>query len=147
MYPNPQDVVPLPTRPDLDLYATQANDLSAACKARGRDGVRAWAEQWIDKQGRLDAFTDFAWNQFSAAGGCAVSDAQFLIARAYGFLSWPKFSQHIRALQLADSPTTAFETAADAIVAGDLVTLERSLRDHPALVHTRSTREHRAALL
>jgi ankyrin repeat protein len=147
MYPNPQDVVPLPTRPDLDLYATQANDLSAACKARGRDGVRAWAEQWIDKQGRLDAFTDFAWNQFSAAGGCAVSDAQFLIARAYGFLSWPKFSQHIQALQLADSPTTAFETAADAIVAGDLVTLERSLRDHPALVHARSTREHRAALL
>jgi ankyrin repeat protein len=147
MYPNPQDVVPLPTRPDFDRYATQANDLSAACKARGRDGVRAWAEQWIDKQGCIDAFTDFAWNQFSAGRGCAVTDARFLIARAYGFLSWSEFAQHIQALQLTDAPITAFETAADAIVDGDVVTLERLLRGDPSLVHARSTREHGAALL
>ena len=56
MYPNPQDVVPLPVRPNLEQYEKQAKDLSNACKSRGRDGVRDWAERWIDKQGRVDAF-------------------------------------------------------------------------------------------
>jgi ankyrin repeat protein len=46
-----------------------------------------------------------------------------------------------------DVRISAFEAAADAIVAGDLATLERSLRDDPSLVHARSTREHGATLL
>jgi hypothetical protein len=147
MYPNPQDVVPLPSHPDLAQYRKQAKDLSKACKLRGRDGVREWAERWIDKQGRVDAFTDFAWKRLSADGKCALSDAQFAIARAYGFLSWPKFAGHIDALERAGSPIGAFEGAADAIVAGDLAALERLLREDPSLIRARSTREHRATLL
>jgi len=72
MYPNPQDVVPLPVRPNLEQYRKQAKDLSKACKARGRDGVREWTEQWIDKQGGVDAFTEFAWKRLSTGGKCAV---------------------------------------------------------------------------
>lgn len=147
MYPNPQDVVPLPSRPDLAQYKKQAKDLSKACKSRGHDGVRAWAERWIGKAQRVDQFAEFAWNRLSRDGHCALSDAQFVIARAYGFLSWPKFARHLEDLQSANTPISAFEAAADAIVAGDLVTLARLLRDDPALVHARSTREHRATLL
>jgi len=147
MYPNPQDVVPLPVRPNLAQYKKQAKDLSKACKARGRDGVREWAERWIDKQGRVDAFTEFAWNRLMTAGKCAVGDAQFAIARAYGFLSWPKFARHVEALERPNTSISAFETAADAIVAGDLATVQRLLRKDPSLIRARSTREHRSTLL
>jgi hypothetical protein len=45
------------------------------------------------------------------------------------------------------SPGAAFESAAQAIVSGDVATLERLLRQHPDLARARSTREHRATLL
>jgi hypothetical protein len=147
MYPNPQDVVPLPAHPNLDQYKKQAKDLSQACKSRGRDGVRAWAEQSIGRQGRVDAFTEFAWKKLSAGDKCALSDAQFVIARAYGFLTWPKFARYVEAMLRANTRVSAFETAADAIVAGDISTVERLLREDPSLIHARSTREHRAMLL
>ncbi len=40
-----------------------------------------------------------------------------------------------------------FEAAADAVVAGDIATLEQLLRQHPELIHARSGREHHATLL
>ena len=46
-------------------------------------------------------------------------------------------------VNLADS----FETAADAIVSGDIVTLQRLLHGNPSLTGTRSTREHSCTLL
>jgi hypothetical protein len=145
MYPNPQDVVPLPARPDIQQYKKQAKDLSKACKARGRDGVREWAEQWLPDRG--DEFVEFAWNKLMSTEKCALSDAQFAIARAHGFLSWPKFAKHAEELHRANSATSAFEMAADAIVTGDLASVERWLRDHPSLIRARSTREHRSTLL
>jgi ankyrin repeat protein len=45
------------------------------------------------------------------------------------------------------SPLARFEAAADAIVAGDLATLDRLLTGDPALVHARSPRTHRSALV
>jgi hypothetical protein len=78
---------------------------------------------------------------------CVLADAQFVIARAHGFLSWPQFVTHIESLVRASSPVSAFEAAADAIVAGDVTTLKRLLREHPPLIRARSTREHRATLL
>jgi len=46
-----------------------------------------------------------------------------------------------------NSAIARFEAAADAIIKGDLKTVQRLLRDDPKLVHARSTREHRATLL
>lgn len=40
-----------------------------------------------------------------------------------------------------------FEAAADAIVNGDIATLEQLLRESPVLIHARSHREHNATLL
>ena len=145
MYPNPQDVLPLPPRPDLQQYKKQAKQLSKACKARGQDGVRAWAAQWMAAAG--DPFVEFAWEKLSSSGKCATSHAQYVMARAYGFLSWPAFVRHIDELQRATLTVGAFEAAADAIVAGDLATLKELLRGDPSLVHARSTREHRSTLL
>src|SRR4029077_9785216 len=67
--------------------------------------------------------------------------------RAHGFLSWPKFVQHIESLDRASSPVSAFEAAAHAIVTGDVATLKCLLREQPTLIRARSTREHRSTLL
>src|SRR5262249_22067167 len=71
----------------------------------------------------------------------------FVIARAHGFLSWPKFISHVDSLASSSSSIAAFEAAALAIVTGDAATLTRLLREHPELIRARSTREHRATLL
>ncbi len=47
----------------------------------------------------------------------------------------------------ANSPVSQFESAVDAIVAGDIAALEKQLRQNPELVATRSTRDHRSTLL
>src|SRR5688500_10957839 len=75
---------------------------------------------------------------------CALTGAQFVLARIHGFESWPKFTKHV---ELLCGKGSTFETAAQAIVDGDLATLERLLRAEPALARARSTREHRATLL
>src|SRR5207245_160323 len=61
--------------------------------------------------------------------------------------SWPKLVQHVQERTRATSHVSRFEEAADAIVNGDIATLERLLRQDPELIRTRSTREHRATLL
>jgi ankyrin repeat protein len=163
MYPNPQDVLPLPPRSSLEQYKKRAKDLVKACKSGDPDAIRAWVEHWLEaldtaqpegnrptpaeaiKQ-RADQIEEFAKTKLSRSA-CALADAQFVIARAHGFTSWPKFSQHLESLARDGSPISAFEAGADAIVAGDVATLARLLREKPELIRARSTREHQAMLL
>jgi ankyrin repeat protein len=76
-----------------------------------------------------------------------LATAQFVLARAHGFESWPKLAKHIAATTRANSPVNHFEQAADAIVTGATATLEELLCEHPALVRAHSTRRHQATLL
>ena len=168
MYPNPQDVLPLPPHPSLEQYRKLAKDLVKACKSGDPAAIRAWTARWIENLAELAAETEghprraeierrveqlheFARAKLSRGdpqhAKCGLADAQFVIARAEGFESWPKFAKHLEALVRASSADTAFEAAADAIVRGDTATLERRLRDDPQLIHARSAREHRATLL
>ena len=143
MYPNPQDVVPLPARANLEQYRKQAKDLVKACTSDAPDAIRAWAARWTD---RVDQIERFARDTLTRRD-CALTGAQFVIARIHGFGSWPAFAAHLDALAQAASPVSQFETAADAIVTGDAATLLRLLREHPGLIRARSTREHGATLL
>lgn len=161
MYPNPQDVLPLPPRPDPTHYRKRAKELARACQS-GDDAIRSWATRWVDRlielQGDAREFTqrdaerhagqiaEFACDRLTRSD-CALSQAQFVIARAHGFASWRRLVHHIEALAGRESDLSAFEQAADSIVSGDLGTLERLLAAHPDLVHARSSREHRATLL
>lgn len=133
-HPNPQDAFPLPSRPNLEHYRKLAKQL---LKAFESDSVAASIRKWAP--GRVDELSEFARQRLSAR--CTLSEAQFIIARAYGFLSWPKFVKHIAA------PVSNFEKAAEAIVSGDEATLRRLLREDPKLIRARSDREHRATLL
>ncbi len=151
MYPNPASALPLPPRPNLEQYKKLAKDLVKACKSGDHNAVRSWAAEWLRKltdlqgsiESQVDPLAEFARNKPVDA----LADAQFVIARAHGFKSWPRFAQHIQALTSPSSPVSRFEAAADAIVTGDVATLQRLLREDPELIRTRSTREHRATLL
>ncbi|HEU4562020.1 MAG TPA: ankyrin repeat domain-containing protein [Longimicrobium sp.] len=162
MYPNPQDVLPLPPRPDLAQYRKRAKDLVRACRSGKGDAIRRWAARWIgdltalqpnaersasapDLDRLTDQLTQFATDRL--AGNRALAQAQFVIARAHGFVSWPKLAHHLDALAGGNSSVSAFEQAADAIVAGDASRLRRLLRENLELIRARSTREHRATLL
>jgi hypothetical protein len=130
------DAVPLPPRPNLEQYKKIAKDLQAACKSGEAASIGDWAARWRKFQ-----------ETHPRAGRCLLADAQFFLARAHGFASWPKFAAHVEALKRARSPVSQFEAAVDAIVAGDAAGLERLLRENPELARARSTREHRSTLL
>jgi ankyrin repeat protein len=133
------DVKELPARPNLDQYKKQAKELLKACASGDPDGV------WRIKRNnpRLAKLSDVDFRKLSLR----LADAQLAIAREHGFESWPKFAKHIDDLTRERSPVSIFEAAADAVVAGDLATLERLLGEDPKLVRTRSSRAHRATLL
>jgi len=167
MFPNPQEALPLPTRPNVERYKKLAKDLARACKSGDPSAVRSWAMQWIDRLATLqdaprsllrheqeinaqaDRIEQFAARTFARGtrATCALTDAQFVIARAHGFLSWPKFVTHLESLSQARSTIAAYEQAVTAIVTGDTATLRRVLQEHPRLIRARSTREHGATLL
>jgi ankyrin repeat protein len=153
MYPNPQEALPLTPRPNLEQYRKLAKDLVNAGRSGEATAIRAWAVRWIErlqKTGDVDAIAGrveaFARKQCTN-GKCSLATAQFVIARAQGFASWPKFASHLKSLQDRTSTVAAFEAAAVAVVSGDTGTLRRLLRAHPRLAHARSTREHGATLL
>ncbi len=166
MFPNPHAALPLPTRPNLEQYKKLSKDLVKACKSNEADAIGVWAAKWIDTLVRLAGLTitpqlpahvetwanqvaEFARRKIAPSKGAepALADAQFVIARSHGFESWPKFAKHLEAITRKGSPVSRFEAAADAIVKGDIATLERLLREEPQLIRARSTREHRATLL
>ena len=167
MYPNPQEALPLPRRPSLEQYKKLAKELVKACRSGNAAAVRAWTTRWVaslvalqpeserlrhpaEMTAAVDRLEEFARKQLSGRGqrasGCALADAQFVIARAHGFTSWPTFLRHVESLT-GRSFVSAFESAVDAIVAGDAATLSALLIEHPDLVRAHSTREHGATLL
>jgi len=164
------DALPLPPRPNLDQYRKLARDLQRAARESRPDAFRRWASRWVETLARLrgqsnppDAADPVAavarevehmkrrWRRFidssDRASAFKLTDAQFFIAREHGFASWPAFAAHLEALAHESSPVALFESAVDAIVAGDSATLSRLLRANPELARVRSTRDHRSTLL
>jgi Ankyrin repeats (3 copies) len=74
-------------------------------------------------------------------------DARAIIAREHHFESSDQFAAFAEAMKDAGSPVAQFEAAVDAIIIGDIATLERLLRANPSLVRARSTRRHHSTLL
>ena len=154
------DTLPLPPRPNLEQYRKRAKDLVAVAP-QGDDAIKQWASDWLRALAKLiDAeITPFVQHSFdravesiakrardkTAQGKLALADAQFLIAQAHGFENWSDFAIHITGPQ--DAAGREFEAAADAVVDGDLETLQRMVRENPGLIHARSPRSHKVTLL
>src|SRR5687767_545451 len=90
----------LPARPNLDQYKKQAKDL-----------LKRWKSDDPKTTHRL-------------------ADAQFAIAREYGFETWKVFTDRIAALTGRAQKAAVFKAAADALIAGDASVLEGLLRNH-----------------
>jgi ankyrin repeat protein len=168
MFPNPQSVLPLPRHPNLEHYRKIAKDLVKGCKSGEPTYVRGWAQEWVERwvnlsglvitpqlPVRISSWVDdveaFARRHLESAEAgeraCALTAAQFVIARSHGFESWPKFCAHLQSLARASSPVYRFEAAAEAVVHGELATLRQLLSEEPQLIRSHSTREHAATLL
>jgi ankyrin repeat protein/uncharacterized glyoxalase superfamily protein PhnB len=155
------DTLPLPPRPDLAQYRTRAKELVKVAASADEDAIRRWAEEWLAALARLRdvpvtpfvresldrAVEEIERRARSAGDAFTLADAQHAIARAHGFARWSEFAQQVERLAQADSVRDPFESGADAVVTGDLATLESLLGEHPELVRARSAREHRATLL
>jgi ankyrin repeat protein len=160
---------PLPPRPNLEQYKKQAKGLLKACTSADPQAIHVWAGQWLEACADLYVETEarlrgivvtqalresiereevnrIEKNLFSKPLA-QLADAQFFIAREHGFESWPKFATQVRALERGNSRDARFEAAADAVVSGDIRTLERLLHEDPQLIRTRSQRTHNAPLL
>jgi len=162
---------PLPSHPNLEQFKKKAKDLLKA--SADPQALHAWAVQWVESYSNEEAevqarlrgiavtppLSEFAHREEIARIERALqssklakpepklADAQFFIARACGFESWPKLIRQVKALQHSDSVSARFEAAADAIVSGDIDTLSRLLRQDPGLTTARSQRAHNATLL
>jgi ankyrin repeat protein len=168
MFPNPQDSLPLPHRPDLDQYKKLAKDLVKACKSGDPAAIGMWTAKWVTNLVRLQGVVitpqlpvridrwvqqveEFARRKLeggtSGSAACGLADAQFVMARAHGFESWPRFARHVEALTRESSSVSKFESATDAIIHGNAQALIQWLREEPELIRAHSTREHQATLL
>ena len=158
---SPHSALPLPTRPSLERYRKLAKDLLKVSKDAA--ALRAWVGDWVASLVRLsqieitpqlpvslsewrDNIASFA-QETLRGDRRSLTHAQFVLARAHGFPNWPEFAAHLRALEQAATPQSRFEAAVDALVRGDAAALRQLLREDPALIHARSTREHHATLL
>src|SRR5690242_586877 len=135
MFPNPQDTLPLPQRPKLEQYRKLAKELVRAARV-SEDAIRDWASHWINALVRHSGIVitpgmpvrierwskqvaRYAIEELVNKEMRTLTKAQFVIARAQGFESWPKFSRHLHQRAQSQSETSQFEAAADAIVSGD----------------------------
>lgn len=126
-------------RINLEQARKQAKELVKAHRAanpRALDRIR-----WTHPRFRGQSPEQIAKQPF------VLADAQLVIAHGHHFASWPKMLAYINTIERADPTVGRFERAADAIVTGDIETLQHMLVECPELLQQRSTRAHRSTLL
>ena len=139
----------LPARPNLEQLKKQAKSLLHAAQARDGDALGRFAA--------LPAFSGKSIDEIDATD-LALHDAQSVIAREHGFLSWPALREEVeaRTLSFAEAvdefircatggasgraerllalyPNIASANLYAALVLGDTDTVDGRLRDHPGL--------------
>ncbi len=129
---------PLPYRATGEEYQQQAETLLQAL--RSGDQAVAWRFKWLHPRFRGKPVADVN------AATLDLADAQAVIAREYGFESWPDLAAFADAVR-RDSSVQDFEAAVEAVVAGDVAALRSMLGTNRGLVRARSTRRHHATLL
>lgn len=117
---------PLPARPDLGQYKKQAKALVKAWKA-GDAAALARIREHHPRWG-ASAAADRQHARFTLA------DAQFVIAREHGFDSWATFAAHVASVAGRVAPKDIWLRAEEAVVAGDVGTLDALLRDHGGML-------------
>ena len=102
----------LPAKPNLEHLKKQAKEL-----------LRDFQEH---ESAASERFRAYIAN--STATNAKLSDAQHVIARDYGFASWPKLKEHVETLTL-----TPAEQLLGAVCASNALRVARVLEEHPEL--------------
>jgi len=148
------DLKPLPFRSKLEEYQQQAEHLLEAHGSGDPQAIRVIHE---NHPRFLDARIPWLPRNLSdseiRSAALDLADARLALARWYSFPSWAALAGYLAAVA-REGPVFRFESAVEAVVAGELAALESLLRDDPELVGARSPRvthhdppEHRATLL
>src|SRR5713226_1825419 len=120
------DAKELPSRPSLEQYRKQAKDLLKTHKS-GDPAALLRIRQHHPRVSKLpDA--ELRTARF------VLADAQLVIAREHGVESWPKFAEHLEAMNRESSADAIWKSAENAVITGDAATLERLLRDHGSML-------------
>lgn len=149
------DLTPLSFRSSLEQYQKLAEELLEGYKASDPEAMRCIKQRhprfmdakipWLPKN---------APDSEVRSAALGLADAQLTIARLYDFQSWQALAEYAGAVGQENSTVCQFESSVEAVIAGDVATLESLLRENPELVRARSTRvthfdppRHRAMLL
>ena len=149
------DSKPVPFSSPLSAYESQAEALLAGHRAADPAAIDLFHH-------RHPRFLDekIKWRPKFISGSeirdttLSLDDARLTIARHYEFPDWPSLIAYVEAVARGGS-FFEFESAVEAVVNGDLASLEDALDRAPALVRARSSRlcffdpplMHRATLL
>lgn len=151
------DAKELPAHASLNQHETLAKDFVTAYSTGDPEALRRIAQHYgLDRLPGLEQLRMSVADRLRRLGKVpniadpnvelALADARDLIADSYGFENWIALARYVDAVN-TDSSISQFETAVDAVVAGDAATLTRLLHEHPELIRARSAREHGATLL
>src|SRR5712664_3149225 len=135
------DLARLPFRSSLEQYRKQAEQLLEAWQAGDAGAIQLVREnhpRFLDS--RIPWLPKKLSDSELRSATLEPVDTQLAIARWYGFESWPRLAEWVEAVAQEESPVSKFESAVEAVITGDVVTLERLLRENPELVRARSTR-------
>src|SRR5438874_1764970 len=113
----------LPANPNLDQLKHQAKDLHKAHRAKVPAAAARIREHLPQSANASDAEI--------LAGTFTLTNAQQVVAREYGFASWPKLKAHVESI--ANSPANLLARCKAAANAGDAAALRGLLQRHPAL--------------
>jgi hypothetical protein len=148
------DLQPPPFLSPLSAYEEQADILLAAHRAADPAAIDLFHRRhprFLDE--KIKWRPKFIADSDIRDAALSLDDARLAIARNYDFPDWSALVDYVDVV-LQEGPTHAFEAAVEAVVAGDLGSLQDALRREPALVHARSSRVccfdppvHRATLL
>ncbi|HKP28437.1 MAG TPA: ankyrin repeat domain-containing protein [Gemmatimonadales bacterium] len=130
----------LPWTAPIAEYERQAQALHDAMQSG--DHEAGWRYKWVHPRFRGKVLSDV----LAAIPTLGLDDARLVIAQDYHLSTWNDLETFARKAA-SDPEVQRFETAVEAVIAGDIDLLTRLLREHPDLVRARSSRRHRATLL
>lgn len=134
-------IAPIPVLSPLEVYEARARVLLAAHRARDPAAIRLFHERHPRFLDPVVSWKPLLLSDAEVAGATLdLDDARLAVARHLSFRDWDALRALVEAVQGPDSPVRAFESAADAVITGDLATLEGLLAADPSLVRARSTR-------
>lgn len=149
------ELEPLPFSAPLHRYEKQAEELLEAFRAGDSKTIgcfKACHPRFLDS--KIPWLPRDLSDAEVARTALDLSDAQLAVARFHDFRDWSALKDHVESVRPENSPVHRFESAVEAVISGDLVTLTALFREFADLIQARSRRVthfdppvHRATLL